>query len=145
MPENKVYEFFFRRMDGMIPLRKGLDAYAMRQKAIASNIANSETPGYVAKKVSFEEELSKVLNKQSGGLIRTSGDHIPVRGGLRAMDKVKALVEDAGVPENYNGVNNVDIEKEMADLATNQIDFTAATKIMGIRFRMLKSAILGHS
>jgi len=144
VPVNKVYDFVFRRLDGMIPLRKGLDAYAMRQKVIASNLANSETPGYVAKKVSFEEQLSKVLNKQSGGLTRTSGDHIPIRGGLRAMDKVKPMVEDAGVPENYNGVNNVDIEREMGNLATNQIDFTAATKIMGIRFRMLKSAIIGH-
>lgn len=144
MPENKVYEFIFRRMDGMIPLRKGLDAYSMRQKAIASNIANSETPGYKAKDVSFEDQLSKVLKKRDSGLTRTSGVHIPVRGGLRAMDKVGAKLVDSDTPANYNGVNNVDVEKEMAALATNQIQYTAATKIMGIRFRMLKSAIVGR-
>lgn len=141
---NKTRSFFFRRMDGMIALRKGLDAMSMRQKALASNVANSETPGYVAKRVAFEGELAKAFDKRIKGIVRTSEEHIPVRGGLKALDRVQPEVVNDPTPMNYNGVNNVDIEKEMATMATNQIHYQAASKIMGVRFKMLRSAIMGR-
>jgi flagellar basal-body rod protein FlgB len=144
MAENTVYEFIFRRMDGMIPLRKGLDAYSLRQKTIAANIANGDTPGYKARQVEFEEELKQALSKRSGGLRRTSTDHIPVRGGLRAMDSLQPEVVQSRNDNTTNGINNVDVEKEMATMATNQIQYAAAAKVMGTRFQMLKGAILGR-
>ncbi|HEB84457.1 MAG TPA: flagellar basal body rod protein FlgB [Bacteroidetes bacterium] len=145
MPENKVYEFLFRRPDGMISLKKGLDAYALRQKAFAANIANAETPNYVAKKVEFEDELRKALDQSSRGMVRTHPDHIPVRAGLRRLEAVTPRISNADTPRFYNGVNNVDIDVEMARMATNQIHFTAAAKVLGQRYRMIKSAILGRA
>jgi len=142
--DNKVYEFFFRRTDGMMSLRKGLDAYALRQKVLASNIANSETPGYVAKRVKFEAQLAKALDKQQSGLARSSFDHLPIRNGVRAMDSVVPEVSNVTTAHDENGVNNVDIEREMTDLATNQIQYTTAAKVMSMRYQMLKSAIMGQ-
>ncbi|HID12005.1 MAG TPA: flagellar basal body rod protein FlgB, partial [Candidatus Latescibacteria bacterium] len=42
-------------------LAKALDAYTLRQRAIADNIANSETPGFRRREVRFEEELRRAL------------------------------------------------------------------------------------
>lgn len=144
MAENTVQNFLFRRLDGMISLRKGLDAYALRQKTIAANVANSETPGYKARKVDFENQLRAALNKSSSALTRTSPDHVPVHGGLRAMESVKSKIIVSDKDNSVNGINNVDIEKQMADMATNQIQFAAASKILGTRYQLLKGAILGR-
>lgn len=143
-PKSTLHDFMYRRLDAMIPLRKGLDAFALRQKVIASNIANSETPNYKAKRVSFESELAKVLNRQSRGLYRTDRSHIPVHGGLRAMERLKPEVIDDNTPPNYSGVNNVDIDREMARMATNQIHFAASSKVMAVRYRMMMTAIRGR-
>ncbi len=141
---NSLHEFLFCRLDGMIPLKKGLDAFALRQKVIAANIANVETPEYRAKQVTFEEELSKVLNRQKSGLRRTHPDHIPVRGGVEALDRVKAEVIPDQSPALYNGVNNVDIDKEVAHMATNQIHYATVAKVIALRHKLLLNAIKGH-
>lgn len=144
MADNTVQNFLFHRLDGMISLRKGLDAFALRQKTLAANVANSETPGYKVRRVQFEDQLRAALNKSSSGLIRTRADHFPVHGGLRAMEEVGAKIVQSDEDKSVNGINNVDIEREMATMATNQIHFSAASKILSTRYRMLKGAILGR-
>jgi flagellar basal-body rod protein FlgB len=144
MPVNRVNDFLWRRMDANIPLKKGLDAFALRQKTLASNVANAETPGYAARRVEFENELQKILDRQSSGVARTHREHIPVRAGLRRMERLQPEVVKNDTLPFINGVNNVDIDMEMAEMATNQIHFATASKVMGIRFKMLTSAIQGH-
>jgi len=144
MATNKIYDFMFHRMDGMIELRKGLDAYSLRQKVQASNIANSETPGYNAREVKFESALAKALNRKGAGLTRTNSDHIPVRNGLRDLERVTPQVVKSDAP-NLNGVNNVNIDQEIADMATNEIQYAMTAKALSIRYKMLKSAILGRT
>ncbi len=143
MSENLVSNFFFRRMDGMLALRKSLDAYTLRQKTIASNVANAETPDFVASRVEFEEDLARILDRSSSGVSRTNENHIPIRGGLRRLERLQAEVVDAEYDSMINGVNNVDIDREMAILATNQIHFAAASKVMGQRYSMLQMALRG--
>ncbi len=144
MPDNVLHEFLFRRMDGIISLKKALDAYSLRHKVISSNVANSETPEYQAQKVDFEEDLKKALDRQSRGLSRTHDNHMPVRGGLRQLDKVRGEVNEDETPEKFNGINNVDVEKQMAQMATNQIHFSAASKVLGLRYRKMIGAIRGQ-
>jgi len=140
---NTTYDFFFRRLDAMQPLRKGLDTYATRQKVFAANIANSETPGYRSRKVEFESELRKAIEVKRMRLTRTDREHIPVAGGRNRMDRVQPEVKTSNA-EMLNGINNVDIETEMSGMATNQIQFATASKVLGMRYRMLKSSILGR-
>ncbi len=142
---NNTYNFLFKRLDAMQPLVKGLDAYAARQKAIASNIANSETPGYRARRVEFENELRTVVDRHRRMLSRSSGTHIPVAGGQRRMDKLQPHVVENENRELINGVNNVDIDAEMAGMATNQIQFSTAAKVLSMRYKILRSSILGRS
>ncbi|HEX05169.1 MAG TPA: flagellar basal body rod protein FlgB [Bacteroidetes bacterium] len=141
---NSVYDFFFKRLDAMQPLSKGLDAYAARQKTYAANIANSETPGYGAKRVEFEGELRKAISTRRMQLSRTQQEHIPVAGGRDRMERLQPEVVTSRA-EMINGVNNVDIEREMSGMATNQIQFATASKVLAIRYRMLRSSIIGRS
>jgi flagellar basal-body rod protein FlgB len=140
---NSTHDFLFRRMDAMQPLTKGLDAYATRQKVFAANIANSETPGYNARKVEFEGELRKAIEVRRMSLSRTDAGHIPVAGGRKRIDRLQVEVVKRD-SDMINGVNNVDIEREMSGMATNQIQFATASKLLSHRYRLLKSSVVGR-
>jgi flagellar basal-body rod protein FlgB len=49
-------------------LSSALDGLALRQRTIASNIANVNTPGYTAKRVIFEDALAKSVEKGDGNV-----------------------------------------------------------------------------
>lgn len=101
-------------------LRNGLDASAKRQRVISSNIANVNTPGYKASIVKFETELQKAM-EHKGTLMTTHEKHI----GVGEVSEVAGTVEvTSGQSMNENG-NNVDIDREMVDLAANEIYYNA--------------------
>jgi len=54
-------------------LHSALDGLAQRQRQIADNIANVNTPGYQAGRVQFEEELSRSAARGSGDVRATTG------------------------------------------------------------------------
>jgi len=110
-------------------LSKTLDAAAARQKAIANNIANVETPGYKRSYVSFENELAKVLDQQSKAGIRKE---------LKGLTPVRET--DVLSAEQANG-NNVNIDAEIADLAKNQLNQKAAAVLLEGKISMLRAAI----
>ena len=102
-------------------MKNGLDASSARQKAISSNIANVNTPGYKVSKVHFESELEKALDKTGRSMVKTHEDHLggatasEVKGDIRVSDSVS--MDETG--------NNVDIDREMVDLAANEIYYSA--------------------
>ena len=102
-------------------IKKGLDASSMRQKTISSNIANVNTPGYKADKVQFESELRKALGKNGVAMDKTHDDHL---GGSTAFSIGPEIVSNERASMNENG-NNVDIDREMVDLAANEIYYSA--------------------
>ena len=105
-----------------------------RHAAIASNIANADTPGYRAVDVTFEQALGRAL-----GLAVTHPAH---RAGVRAGAR-EAVVPAGGIPRRDG--NDVDIDREMAKLARNQIEYQFLARVLGARFRKLKEAITGRS
>lgn len=110
-------------------LSKTLDAQAARQKAIANNIANVETPGYKRQYVSFEEELRHVLERKGGH---------DVREGLRGL--APRLLTDSVSPSRPDG-NNVNIDAEIADLAKVSLKYKAAATLLEDKIAMLRNAI----
>ena len=110
-------------------LSKTLDAAAARQKTIANNIANVETPGYKRQYVSFEEELRLVLERKDGHSIRE---------GLR--DLVPSTRTDSISPSRPGG-NNVNIDVEISDLAKVSLKYKAAATLLELKSGMLRSAI----
>lgn len=109
-------------------LERSLDASSLRQRTIASNIANVDTPNYKSKAISFENELAKELVKAGGskqGLqaYRTNAQHIPFSN-QAGQSMQPQVVQQTGTMMNHNG-NNVDIDLEMAQMAKNQIQYQA--------------------
>ena len=110
-------------------LAKTLDATASRQKAIANNIANIETPGCKRVYVSFENELKSVMEQ---------GTRHSVRQGLKELMPVQRT--DLVSPAKPDG-NNVNIDAEIADLAKNVLKQKATTVLLEAKIAMLRAAI----
>jgi flagellar basal-body rod protein FlgB len=124
-------------------VRLSLDASAMRQKAIANNIANVNTPGYQRIEVSFESELQKALNPMRLAGAQTQAGHMPI--GKPDLAHLQPQAYRPNDPTLPGQVNNVDIDMEMAKLAENQILFNAGVKFLTDRTAVIRSAITGRS
>ena len=128
-------------------LGKALDVYSLRQKVISSNIANITTVGYRAKSVSFEDQISGAM--QEGGLSQavTNKGHMagttsdPVIAGPQVVEAPSGGSLSGDPLES--GLNNVDIDSEMAGLAKNQIQFKFAARLLTTTFRDIQDSIRG--
>ena len=134
-------QFLFNKTS--IPLTgKMLDAASMRVRVISSNIANAQTPGYQRKEVVFEKELQKAL--KGHGIIgnQTHKRHMHLGGAKFENVRPKMVVPDD--QSKPNGINNVDIDREMVRLAENQLTYYAAARLMALKFEGLRTAIRGR-
>lgn len=139
MDEDMLREILFDRKPDIL-LAKMLDKAALAQRVISSNIANVTTPGYQRLGVSFDEALKRAVKMDAVNFKRTKPKHLPDPNWVRNIEPEVAIVEDG----YWNGVNNVDIDREMVELAKNQLDFNAASKILGQRFQQMRTAIRGR-
>ena len=121
-------------------LKTAVDAYARRHAVTAENIANVETSGYKAKRLKFEELLAGQGPSIEG--YRTDPAHLPI--GRRDIEDVAPQQVDRRTGYD-NGINDVDIDQEMAELATNDLSYRLATRLLSMRYGMLQTAITGRS
>lgn len=106
-------------------LEAGMKVEGLRQKAIASNIANMETPGYRRVDVKFEESLAKALD---------SSDSVD-------LDEIEPdIFHPQSTPVRGNG-NDVIIEAEVGDLVKNSLRYRAYARIMQKKLAQLTAAI----
>lgn len=122
-------------------LSSALNAYSLREKTIAKNIANVTTPGYQPEKVKFEELFEK--EKSNNGILMTDTNHFSP---MSASNEVKAEVVKRDIEpgeELFEGQNSVNIDKEMTALAENQIKMRFASRMTKRYFAGLNSAITG--
>ncbi|MCJ7508350.1 MAG: flagellar basal body rod protein FlgB [candidate division Zixibacteria bacterium] len=120
-------------------LKKALDLSSFKQKLISSNIANVSTPGYKPKDIEFTKELSSCLDKTKTTGTRTNPAHIPL-----GQNKDKSPEVVASESANPNNVNSVDIDKEMGNLAENELIYKFGTRFMSRNFQVLKMSIKGE-
>jgi flagellar basal-body rod protein FlgB len=104
-------------------LQAGLRGVDQQQQMSENNIANSETPGYTAGQVSFEDQLSQAI-----------GDGDPL-----SMTPTVTSTPDAALP---NG-NNVQITKEMNNLSQDALQQQLLTEAVNAKFRLLRTVITG--
>lgn len=136
----RVDNFLFK---GRVPLlNKALDAYALRTTTSAKNIANINTVGYKPQKVKFEELFNDQIVSLKGA--STSEQHIPTG---RNDDPIGEKGDkDIPVAEIMNsGENDVNIDKEMAEIAQTQIKFQLASQSISRHFKQLGAAITGNT
>jgi flagellar basal-body rod protein FlgB len=120
-------------------LKTALDVYARRQKVVADNIANVQTPGFRSQEYRFEDLLSGADRRLEG--LRTHAGHLPL--GKRSLADTEG--EQRELATDYdNGVNNVDIDREMTGLATNDLSYRLATRLLGMKYNLLRGAIIGR-
>ena len=129
-------------------LSKALNAYALRHKAISSNIANIATVGYRTQSVSFEDQLTGVITSSQVETATTNPNHL--HASVARIDQASPVLIDAtrdgdmDVDPTASGVNDVDIDREMTELAKNQLRFKFASRLLGDSFRSLQKSIRGQ-
>lgn len=118
-------------------LEKALDLAWRRGQALASNVANAETPKYRAVDLEFKSELERAFNVTNTDITKTNPLHMDTgeQGPAR-------LVADLSGATKADG-NNVDIDVQMTKLQRNQSDFAEAANILRKQFRVLSQAIRG--
>jgi len=122
----------------MTVLKKSLDLRAQKQQVIAANVANAETPGYLARKMTFEEDLRKAINSpQNEGRV-THPKHFPI--GSSGIDGVQGKIVKQRDDNPLGDGNSVSVDDEMFDLAQNQLLFEAGAQILKKKITMLKYA-----
>jgi flagellar basal-body rod protein FlgB len=111
-------------------LQSYLDVQSRKSQVIAGNIANADTPGYVAKELDFNEYLQEA-RRQSELPLSQQGQGSA--GTLKVIDRPSTVVGLDG--------NTVDAGQEMADLAQTGGAFNFGAKMLQSRLRLLRSAI----
>lgn len=118
-----------------IPLMERLlNVTSVRQRLIASNIANAYTPGYANKDVDFEQSLASAQQKQGIEGLRTQEGHMPL-GTSHSGSTADIAVVSEGTP---------DMETEMGKVAENQMLYTTAAQIMSGTFKSLLTSVRGR-
>jgi len=111
------------------PVSTQLDRYltlvSQRQKLVASNIANADTPGFRTQDFDFEAQLHAAL--------QTPADSTPGQPTASAVPGLRVK----------NDGNNVDLDREARLLSENALRFNMATQFLRSQLKDLHSAITG--
>ena len=94
-----------------------MDLLAARQKLVASNIANADTPGYKTKDFDFQFEFMSLMKGETPSVTAVSG--LPMK----------------------NDGNDVSMDREARLLSENAIRFNLASNLMRTQITLLKAAI----
>jgi len=108
-----------------------MDMYLVRHNVIADNIANAETPYYKAREVAFEEELQRAVSAEQSGLAGV---------GIESVRPSIGVDPDSELGQD---LNSVDMDREMAKMTKNDVQYTAASQMISKKFALLKYAISG--
>ena len=124
----------------MKALATSLNFRRMRQDLISSNIANAETPGYKAKRIDFENALSRALDVDGQMSMQVNdSNHFDVGSGGFSNLEPKIYNDPNGiVSENGNTVNRDD---ELAKMAENKILYDATIQLLNKKLGMMKYLI----
>ncbi|UCC80873.1 MAG: flagellar basal body rod protein FlgB [Candidatus Zixiibacteriota bacterium] len=125
-----------------IPLyERLLRVVSSSQKITSANIANVSTPGYQKKQVNFKDEMKRFMAPEKTVVPQATNPGHITKGTPRDIVKIKEIKDN----DNSSGVNNVDIEKEMMNLAEGQLMYEFGAKKLGRTFGLLRAAIRGRS
>jgi flagellar basal-body rod protein FlgB len=107
-----------------VALHTALNGLQARQRAIADNIANINTPGYLANKVSFEDSLAQAVDAGSPEAAATSG--IAVNKSLE--------------PTREDG-NNVNLDEETLSNVATGLSYQTVLSALNSKYSLLKTAM----
>jgi flagellar basal-body rod protein FlgB len=129
---------------------QALQLRSQRQRLIASNIANADTPGYLARDFDFAQALREATQGLAGaqsaapgggaGLARSSSGHL---GGGAAAAGAPTL-NYATPSQTSLDRNSVDMDRERAAFADNAVKYEATLRFINGHVRTMLEAIKGQ-
>ena len=119
---------------------------SQRQQLIAANIANADTPGYVARDMDFAAALRQATTKTAGGAAQAAAaaparpGHIALSGGTHGgADLLYATPSQTSLDRN-----TVDMDRERARFADNALRYEATLRFVNAQVKTLLGAITGQ-
>ncbi len=136
---------------------KALVLRAERQRVIASNIANADTPGYVARDINFKEALLASTQASASELgqgnnrltfnnatATTHLNHIAVPGAMNSqLSGAGALAYAVQSQPSVDG-NSVDLDRERASFVDNSVRYESTLRFINGQSKTILSAIQGQ-
>lgn len=123
---------------------QALSLRSERQRLIASNIANADTPGYIARDMDFSAALRQATGQMQGtALAASQPGHIGGSGDTAAAAQAH-LVYAAPSQTNLDR-NTVDMDRERANFADNSVRYEATLRFINGNVRTMMDAIKGQS
>ena len=120
-------------------LRQRMSWLHQRQDVLSQNVANADTPGYVARDLKPQDFSSLLSGETRNGsaMLATDPHHITMKPGSSSVfDDVESPDGEA----NPNG-NAVSLEQEMIKVSETQAEFQAAANLYAKAMSMMKTAI----
>ena len=115
---------------------------SLKHDVISSNIANINTPNYKCKNLDFEKEINKILTPEPKlKLYTTNPKHIPYPKNSNHSE-ISPHIEECNTPVVGNDKNNVDLDREMAKMAKNQLLYNTYVQLFSKKVKMLKDSIV---
>ncbi len=123
-----------------------LDGLAARHKAITSNIANAGSPDYKAIGVNFEDQLKRIIDTEEKKEQHKKDNMFKEDRQEYEANKFDMQYEDFRAEmftsqAQSTGVNNVNIEREMAELAKNGMKYNALATLQQKAFQGMANVI----
>ena len=125
---------------------QALTLRAERQRIIAGNIANADTPGYVARDMDFASALREATGTQAAGstmagAATTNAGHIPL-----SVGSAGALGLKYSAPSQTNlDSNTVDMDRERASFVDNSVKYEATLRFINTNVRTMLDAMKSAS
>jgi flagellar basal-body rod protein FlgB len=117
---------------------QALDLWQRRGEVLASNLANADTPGYLARDVDFKQALASASG-QSEGLAMTITQPGQINPQAQAATQLAYRVP---TQPSMDG-NTVDAQTEQANFAANGVHYQASLSFITAQIHMLRTAITG--
>ena len=121
---------------GLSALRTSMQYHQQRQKVLAENVSNADTPNYQPRDLVRPSAQALAAGARSAlTMTRTNASHIGFANGETAfaVDREKSETRPSG--------NAVSLDDEMLKIASNQMDYQAATSLYTRSLGLLKTAI----
>jgi flagellar basal-body rod protein FlgB len=105
-------------------LQGALRGLSARSQAIRDNIANAETPGFLARTVDFESSLARAMQAGNPGAVSVSTGR-------------------SSSPTNLSG-NNVNVDEEFVAMTETSLRNQLVTEALNAKYRLLRTSITGQ-
>jgi flagellar basal-body rod protein FlgB len=124
-------------------LEESLNLRMQRHMVNLSNVTNSMTPGYRALGFDFEKQLQSAIGNSDQMPMNTSHPNHIRHPGIGADGVLKPDLYVKPTESIGNDGNTVDVDKEMTEMAENQIVYRATIEILNRQLGMIRYGING--